>query len=58
MATNNKTAPCKDCPNRVSGCHSRCEKYIAFADAREIELNRRQTQKWLNHLSYTKPIRR
>ena len=23
-------APCKDCPDRVLGCHSVCEKYIAF----------------------------
>lgn len=24
------TAPCKDCKDRTSGCHSKCEKYIAF----------------------------
>lgn len=22
--------PCKDCPNREIGCHSKCEKYIQF----------------------------
>lgn len=23
-------APCKNCPDRQLGCHSTCEKYIAF----------------------------
>lgn len=23
-------APCKDCPDRKSGCHSVCEKYITY----------------------------
>lgn len=22
-----KNAPCKDCPNRVVGCHGRCQEY-------------------------------
>lgn len=25
-------APCKDCKDRAPGCHSRCEKYIAFTE--------------------------
>lgn len=24
-------APCKDCPNRQIGCHSKCEKYQEYA---------------------------
>lgn len=24
------TSPCKDCKDRTLGCHSKCEKYIAF----------------------------
>lgn len=24
------TAPCKDCPDRKTGCHSTCHKYIEF----------------------------
>lgn len=24
------TAPCKDCKDRTPGCHTKCEKYIAF----------------------------
>ena len=31
-------APCKDCPDRKQGCHSTCEKYIAFRKERD-ELN-------------------
>ena len=23
-------APCKDCPDRVIGCHSHCEKYAEY----------------------------
>lgn len=23
-------SPCKDCPDRYLGCHSECEKYIAY----------------------------
>lgn len=28
-------APCKDCPDRHTLCHSTCEKYIAFNKYRE-----------------------
>lgn len=32
-------APCKDCQERESGCHDRCEKYQAFkAERRELNL--------------------
>lgn len=26
----NPNSPCKDCENRVVGCHGKCEKYKAF----------------------------
>lgn len=26
-------APCKDCPERTLGYHSKCEKYLAFQEA-------------------------
>lgn len=29
-------APCKDCPDRVLGCHSKCEKYIAFSEENKL----------------------
>ena len=29
------SAPCKDCGDRVIGCHSTCEKYKQFASERK-----------------------
>ena len=29
------SAPCKDCGDRVIGCHSTCDKYKQFADERK-----------------------
>lgn len=28
--TNRLHSPCKDCPDRVVGCHGKCEKYKAY----------------------------
>lgn len=28
-------APCKDCPDRVVGCHATCERYIAYDEQRK-----------------------
>ena len=42
------TAPCKDCPDRYPGCHSKCEKYQAFyrENEKRLEENRqRQIQR-------------
>ena len=27
-----KSAPCMNCPDRVVGCHSKCEKYAEFKE--------------------------
>jgi hypothetical protein len=35
------SAPCKDCPDRYVGCHSKCEKYIAFNKERQEFLEKR-----------------
>lgn len=35
-------APCKDCKDRVLGCHSKCEKYIAFKMDSEKEKQERR----------------
>nr|DAH32760.1 MAG TPA: hypothetical protein [Caudoviricetes sp.] len=35
-------APCKDCPERHMGCHSECEKYIAYHQFREEVLKRKE----------------
>ncbi len=37
-------APCKDCPDRVLGCHSTCEKYKAFQTERDRELEKRMLE--------------
>ena len=46
-----KKAPCKDCPDRHQGCHSECEKYIAFRKERD-ELNELRHQE--NEKYYSK----
>jgi hypothetical protein len=28
-------SPCKDCPDRVLGCHSECGRYLAYVEALE-----------------------
>lgn len=30
-------SPCKDCTDRVVGCHSDCERYKTWKDAHEAE---------------------
>ena len=37
-----KEAPCLNCPERKSGCHSNCEKYIQFKTERDAELVKRR----------------
>ena len=34
-------APCKDCKDRTSGCHSKCEKYKAFDDENKKKYEQR-----------------
>lgn len=34
-------APCKDCPDRVPGCHSACEKYAAYKAKKEQAAQRK-----------------
>lgn len=46
------SAPCKDCPDRVVGCHSKCEKYISFRKqrdemlAKKAEVNKQNNDVW------------
>ena len=42
--------PCKDCPDRVLGCHSVCEKYKRFHEEREKYLEQSRMQYLANHL--------
>lgn len=39
-------APCKDCEKRANGCHSRCEKYIAYTKEREKIRESRQNRRF------------
>jgi len=41
-----RTAPCKDCTNRILGCHSTCEKYQEYA-AHQAKTN---NNRFLDHL--------
>lgn len=50
-------APCKDCPDRQVGCHSTCEKYLAFRKERN-ELNEKTyKQKEVEYADYTRYMR-
>lgn len=49
-AVTDMDAPCKDCPDRVLGCHSVCEKYKQFQEERTRELERKRMQYLTNHL--------
>lgn len=50
-------APCKDCPDRRVGCHSTCEKYLAFRKERD-ELNEKTyKQKEVEYADYTRYMR-
>lgn len=31
----NNVAPCKNCEDRKFNCHSKCERYLAFAEYRK-----------------------
>lgn len=39
-----RNSPCKNCEDRELGCHSTCERYIAYTDARAKERKARQTE--------------
>lgn len=37
-------APCKNCPDRKIGCHSKCNKYSQFRKERDEELDRKRKE--------------
>ena len=37
-------APCKNCPDREIGCHSKCNKYSEFRKKRDEELDRKRKE--------------
>ena len=44
-------SPCKDCKDRRLGCHSRCEKYLAFAKECEDVRNKKAKHKTIYDIS-------
>ena len=36
-----KISPCKDCPDRKTGCHSKCQKYIEYDSANKARRGKR-----------------
>lgn len=49
-------APCKDCPDRYPGCHSKCERYLelrARLDARN-EQRRKARESYIDWLDMKK----
>lgn len=41
-------APCKDCPDKVVGCHSSCDKYQEFRKFRDEFREYRAKERQLN----------
>ena len=40
-------APCKGCEERELGCHSKCERYIAFHEFREDIRRKKEAERLL-----------
>ena len=38
------SAPCKNCPDREIGCHSRCNKYLEFRKKRDEALDKKRKE--------------
>ena len=54
------TAPCKDCPDRQSHCHSKCEKYLKFFEKNEKrkEALRRENNKFNADVEYAMALKK
>lgn len=47
-------SPCKDCPDRETGCHGKCEKYAAFRAECDAQAEERKNDREYNeYLSST-----
>lgn len=54
-----KSSPCKDCSDRYVGCHSKCDRYKAWSEAHERELEQTKKAKYadamyMEHIIRTK----
>ena len=50
-------APCKDCQERTVGCHSSCDKYLAFRAERDA-LNAALSIEYAADIAYREGVRR
>ena len=52
--------PCRDCKERVLGCHSICLKYADWSRKNEEERNQRHKQKYLSTIGRDnrRPVRK
>lgn len=41
-------APCKNCTDRVLGCHDKCKRYIEFKTERKKELSALHSNDWVD----------
>ena len=51
----NDKIPCKDCPDRYSGCHAKCERYREFRrelDERNKRIREQKFKEKLTRRSY------
>lgn len=55
-----ETCACKDCTDRVMGCHGTCEKYAEFLAKRQAERAERlqKTSVYREQAEYTKAVHR
>ena len=46
-------APCRDCPDRALGCHSKCERYAEYKKkiSRVLTDEKLNTEKHLNQIT-------
>ena len=51
-------APCKDCPDRHSGCHAECDKYQEYAKYMENERKERDKARQIAEERYFAERRR
>ena len=52
------TAPCKDCPDRYPGCHSKCPKYQQFKVENKKRKQAEQEQRRRDDVMYASIRRR
>lgn len=47
-----ETAPCKDCPDREVGCHSKCARYLSWKEQNEATKRVKALEREANSYMY------